>query len=207
MTTWRKWGQGDKPFQNFVQRSIKCSFWVSVQWTAITIVAQIVYYSFHSVFLSGQMSGVLETVGRCAGLFYCSTGLEESKKLERGARDILARHFGINEFICLCIRSGISNITVDCLKDFWCSSTSDGYILESCFFLLTFSNHINNAFSASHGISCHVIISCSPLSCLELRVAKMSQGIWSCFPNRSNRTSRDNKISFQSKNDIVKQSL
>ena len=80
----------------------KCIYERNLQLHVQTRVARIVYHSFHFVFLSGRMSGVLETVGRCAGLFYCTTGLEELKKL-RGARGILSRHFGIDLFICLCI--------------------------------------------------------------------------------------------------------
>ena len=49
------------------------------------------------------------------------------------------------------IRPGVSNITVDCLQDFSCSSISDGSILESlviAFFVLAFSGQVNNAFSS-----------------------------------------------------------
>ena len=64
--------------------------------SAITRVARIIYHSFHFVFLSGRMNGVLETVGRCAGLFYCMKRIGRIEETERGAKDILARHFGIN---------------------------------------------------------------------------------------------------------------
>ena len=49
--------------------------------SAFTRVARIAYHSFNSFVLSGRMSSVLETVGRRTGLFYCTRGLEESKKL------------------------------------------------------------------------------------------------------------------------------
>ena len=45
--------------------------------SSIIRVAWIVYYNFHSVFISGRISGVLKTADRCAELFYCTTGSEE----------------------------------------------------------------------------------------------------------------------------------
>ena len=148
MTNWMKWARGDKPFQNFVLRWIECSFWISVQWIAVTIVARIVYYSIHSVFLSGRMSGVSNCGSMCwiVLLLHRIGRIEETWERSEG-------HFGetfrYKLIYCFCVQSGVSNITADCLKDFWYSSTSDGYILESCFFLMAFSRHINNAFSGS----------------------------------------------------------
>ena len=76
-------------------------------------------------------------------------------------RDILVIHLFVSASDRPPIRPGVSNITVDCLQDFSCSSTSDGSTLEClliAFFVLAFSGQVNSAFSslltASRGF-CH----------------------------------------------------
>ena len=66
-------------------------------------------------------------------------------------RDILVINLFVSASDRPPIRPGVSNITVDCLQDFSCSSISDGSILESliiAFFVLTFSGQVNCAFSS-----------------------------------------------------------
>ena len=74
----------------------------------------------------------------CAGLFDCTTGSEESKKLRR-AREILAGQ--LNYLFVQPTWSFI--ITADYLQDFSCSSILDGSyprLSNICFFLLGLFN-------------------------------------------------------------------
>ena len=147
MTTWMKWAWGDKPFQNFVLRWIECSFWVSVQWVAITIVDWIVYYSFHSVFLSSRMCWIVLLLHRIRRI-------EETWERSESCFRETFWHKLIYLFVHLIWsfrhHSRLFKGFLVFIYIWWI------YSRIFFFFLLAFSSHINNVFSAS----------CSLLNCL-----------------------------------------
>ena len=119
----------------------------------------------------------------CAGLFDCTTGSEESKKLRR-AREILA-----GQLICLFVQPTWSfKHHTDYIQDFSCSSIFYGSysrLSNTCFFLLGLFNSYKQCIQCY--ITCHVIIQ----NIVEyLRIAQMSQGILTALPTATEYPSK-----------------